>query len=1242
MRALGLVTLLLLRAAGQSPAPVFQPNTSGNSLSFSIFGGGGNWTATLPFSLQGSFSIQITSAISGHLVRTISDDQDKKITRFTADSEKDRIAIALESAEIAVFDVTTGAQIWRTTLPASTKNGQVAVHDLRFSANGAQLLAVVGITPPSRLRMPKTEVAWYAWDAATGKLQDSRPLPTLESFVYGASFSEDARLVAVNLMTKSVILDPLTGKTTGPELDGRVIDLNIQARRALVTHVRRSPISISTRLIDTDTGKEISSNIPEHSNGAFSPDGKTLVVVGSEIGWRVINPENGQVKFPGDGALPYVSGTVSFNRDGTHFLVSDATGGAMIVDSQDPIQYRRLGGKVEVQPGQPILKAGDFTTRAMTPQREQEIKSDYQQLFKQIGGPGIAPVAAFTKNGQWLVTRSADGALDFFDVASGNRVPFRVPIELDLTQGKFPPLSVAAERRYVYVRSEVKQVQALANMKYSNPGLLTPRRTSVVQAPIEQGAFSSQVVDTASGKIVRTTAFRNVQCISNGGEYAIEATTDRRGKITETLKAANGSADEDLSSGVSDFAGGCSISHTGRFIVVATADKRQKGYPIGQSMERENYGERFGQRKANLHIYDVQARKVIATLTDESGKEEKFSFSPGSLKWTPDDRFLVGGGGGATAFDKHGPVRVFEAATGRQIHAIPGTEQSTPRELAPDGSLLITTTGRDSLPQVSSFGVEARETVSGMILFRLPDASTEPDSLAFSPNGKTIIGPDRSEAISIWSRTDGKLLGQFRPLQQGEWLVQSASGLFDGSRRAWPLLSWREPNGKVDVSAAELYFSEFYRPGLLADLIENRDLPPQTLSEVDRRQPKVVLDAGGTTDTTRLRIIATEAPPDAAHPKGTGVKDLRLFRNGRLIRAWRGQLTLDAKGSAAFEVTVATTPGENRFTAYVFNGDNIKSQDAVAVVRRPGTPMLGIAYILAIGVNRYANSDFNLQFAAPDAETMAAEFTKKQRDLAQFSSVEPILLLDEAATAANIKLALRLFAREQIGTLPPNTPTILTKIRPLKPEDTLIVYFAGHGISSGDRFYLVPHDLGYTGPKAGIGENLSTIFDHGISDQYLETALEPLDAQHILLIIDACRSGQALEAEEVRRGPMNNRGLAQLAWEKGISILAASQADQNAIETEDLKHGYLTFALAQEGLQTPVADSAPVDGLITDTEWLEYATYRVPQLQIEGQDQKDKRAFAHPSEGSEAFVQTPRLFTPRDAPGTPLIVAKFQ
>src|SRR5439155_10765798 len=111
------------------------------------------------------------------------------------------------------------------------------------------------------------------------------------------------------------------------------------------------------------------------------------------------------------------------------------------------------------------------------------------------------------------------------------------------------------------------------------------------------------------------------------------------------------------------------------------------------------------------------------------------------------------------------------------------------------------------------------------------------------------------------------------------------------------------------------------------------------------------------------------------------------------------------------------------------------------------------------------------------------------------------------------------------------------------------------------------HDLGYTGLQKSIDDaGLRAILAHGISDEELEQAVEGIDAGQMLLVIDACNSGQALEAEEKRRGPMNSKGLAQLAYEKGMYILTAAQSYQAAQEAARLGHGFLTYALVEEGL----------------------------------------------------------------------------
>src|SRR5262249_994432 len=162
--------------------------------------------------------------------------------------------------------------------------------------------------------------------------------------------------------------------------------------------------------------------------------------------------------------------------------------------------------------------------------------------------------------------------------------------------------------------------------------------------------------------------------------------------------------------------------------------------------------------------------------------------------------------------------------------------------------------------------------------------------------------------------------------------------------------------------------------------------------------------------------------------------------------------------------------GENRLTAYAFNHDNIKSADAALVVK--GSDALqrkGIAYVIAVGVNQYANKEFDLKYAVPDAQDFGTEFQHAQTTLARFPKTEVITLLNEAGTKENLLRALSRLAGKE--TAPLNAGDPLEKIQKAQPEDAVIVYFSGHGAAQQNRFYLIPHDLGYTGGRDELGKD---------------------------------------------------------------------------------------------------------------------------------------------------------------------------
>lgn len=532
-------------------------------------------------------------------------------------------------------------------------------------------------------------------------------------------------------------------------------------------------------------------------------------------------------------------------------------------------------------------------------------------------------------------------------------------------------------------------------------------------------------------------------------------------------------------------------------------------------------------------------------------------------------------------------------------------------------------------------------------------------SLAFLPGKAMLASGSDDGGTRIWDAEKGTLLASVVSLRaSNDWLVAAPNGLFDGSPAAWPQILWRFSNNTTSVAPVEIFFNEFFHPDLLGEILSGKEIKPaQDISERDRRQPQINIqtanpqaDAASSplvARTIHIKLEVAESPVDSTHTAGSGVRDVRLFRNGSLVKVWRGDVIAQGAGSRTLEVEIPLVAGENRLTAYAFNHDNIKSADAFLNLTGAGTlKRKGTMYLLAVGINRYANPDYKLEYATADARIFGDELARRQTMLGIYERIEVIPLLDQDAVKSNILAALGRLTRKQTG-LPAGAPPILERLKPAEPEDLVVIYFAGHGAADDERFYFIPHDLGYAGRRADLDEaGMQAVFAHSVSDEEMGQRLEEIDAGQVVLVIDACQSGQALEAEEKRRGPMNSKGLAQLTYEKGMNILTAAQSYQAALETSRLKHGYLTYALIEDGLRKMEADNRPHDNQVLLREWLDYAAERVPRMQEEssvaarGLGLKPSTKPQAEKSLNAAEIQRPRVFYRREMDAQPLVIAR--
>lgn len=1068
-----------------------------------------------------------------------------------------------------------------------------------FGAGGDRHIKTVAFDPDGRLLAALLGDGIRVW-----AVSDGEPLAAVgeRGFFYDAAFSVEHGGALVSLSSEGVfVYDAASGKT----LRGFEHDFPFPSALSRGGRWALSPGDAEgVELYDTLTGELTRHSVagfPHTGAGAtrimsvaLSRDGRKLAAATSDGRLRLWDVYSGKELWA-RGPLPSLIDSLTFSPRDDKLLSGDADGTLTARHAADgrelyATKLESVGGAAAFSGGGEQAAVGDSTKVKVLNAGTGEVT---QTLESAVGR--VADVA-FSPRGDWVATGHGGGPVRLWDMAAGQ-----------------------------WLRPLADRSASTSSIDFSRDGKLLVSGHS---------DGSVEVWDVAAGRQRRglgaAALFKNV-AFSPDGHYVLRASH------THPIRLLNVRTGKSSDLPISNPGQGHRVvkfSPDGRHVLFSRETEWSDSPEEGRRVVTES-------RNPGLVLWDVRTRGEARVFRGHVGTVEAAVF-------TADGRTLASGGTDRT-------VRLWDVQSGRQLKKLE-VHTSTVNALAfsHDGGR-VASGAEDGIVQVWDARAD-RTTVLGV-------HAADVTALAFSPDGRWLVSGGDDGTTRIWDVERSELaLTLIAVGDSADWLAVTPQGLFDGTPVAWKLILWRFSRRLDDVLPVEAFFNDFFHPGLFADVLSGkRPRPPEgvSLAGADRRQPSLALSlsdpatgaeineggvAHGRLVNLRVRVAEATADTGGARPGGSGARDVRLFRNGTLIKMWNGDAlagdghcSTTTPGAAVCEATVTVVAGRNVFTAYAFNRDNIKSEDARLFVNGGGgLRRRGTLYVIAVGINRYSNPHFNLRYAVSDANLFAGRLARLQRGLGRYDALRVITLLDRDATRDNLLGALaRLAGRPHVARTARDAAR-LTGLRRAQPEDSVVIYFAGHGTADGRRFFLIPHDMEYRGSLAEMKEqDYDAVLRRGVSDEEMREVLEQIDAGQTLLVLDACNSGQLLENEERRRGPLNAKGLAQLAYEKGMYVLAAAQSYQAALETSRYGHGLLTYALMTESLPGG-ADNRPPDGHVTAGEWLDYAAQRVPQLQSGAAGARKVRR--HAPAGLPAFQQ-PRVFYRRDVDTDPFVIA---
>jgi len=220
----------------------------------------------------------------------------------------------------------------------------------------------------------------------------------------------------------------------------------------------------------------------------------------------------------------------------------------------------------------------------------------------------------------------------------------------------------------------------------------------------------------------------------------------------------------------------------------------------------------------------------------------------------------------------------------------------------------------------------------------------------------------------------------------------------------------------------------------------------------------------------------------------------------------------------------------------------------------------GKVYAVIIGISDYQDPKIpDLAFTERDAQGFYEVLTDESYGAVPKEQVQ--LLLGKNVTVRNIKTAIGKWLAQQAG-----------------PEDTVIIFYSGHGAPEGEAMYWVTYDA-----------DVDNLYATALSNDEIHGMLQRIEPKRLITFLDACYSAATVNRTDRTKNLQSTIPLEKFSGAGRVAI-TASDGKQQSLELNELRHGVFTYYLI-EGLRGQADKNR--DGIIELEEVWDYVKYQV-------------------------------------------------